>query len=159
MAGIRPTGPSCYCSGGRRGPHAPNWTANALVPTAVGSTLSVGNWRLTESVVRFVLLPKLDVAGSSPAARSLAELRHTPVVSILVSKPSAHTWQNEAGSPAASRAPPLVSNNLPDLPAPLVTPGKRVGCNSPRGFESRPIRSRRAGSCGAAIAYGDRRRW
>ena len=38
--------------------------------SAVSSTLAVGNWRSTESVVRFVRLPKLDVAGSSPVARS-----------------------------------------------------------------------------------------
>jgi hypothetical protein len=38
--------------------------------SAVSNTLEVGNWRLTESVVRFVSLPKLDVVGSSPVARS-----------------------------------------------------------------------------------------
>jgi len=46
-------------------------TANALARSAVSSTLGVEYWRLTQSVVRFVLLPKLDVAGSSPVARSL----------------------------------------------------------------------------------------
>ena len=61
-----------YCSGGRRGPHAPISTANVLAPSAVSSTLTVENWRLTESVVGFVLLPKLDVAGSSPSRPLLA---------------------------------------------------------------------------------------
>ena len=52
--------------------------------SAVSSALAVGNWRSTESVVRFVRLPKVDVADSSPVARSRNTL-------ALASRPRART--------------------------------------------------------------------
>ena len=90
------------CGGGRRGPRAPNTTANVLAAITVSSTLSVGNRRSTESVVRFILLPQLDVAGSSPVARSFSRSSRRTAKSARCSGVSRSRKSSRSTAPASS---------------------------------------------------------